>query len=63
MSIVISLYHNELNIFFHSQDGVRVNTGAALGALCQVMSKEEVETVIHSLIGKPILFNYYFSSW
>ena len=37
---------------YHPKDGVRVNAGAALGALCQVMTKEEVGNLVQSLTSK-----------
>lgn len=51
---VVCYLTNLLNhVTFFAQDEVRVNAGAALGALCQVLSEAEVKTLLKdSLLGK-----------
>ena len=44
----------------HPEDGVRVHAGAALGALCQVLSTEELQSLLKtSLLGKYILHRFH----
>ena len=53
------------NFFLYlPKDGVRVNAGAALGALCQVMTKEEVGNLVQSLTSKKknnIIFSLHYT--